>query len=129
MSPAEKKLLSIFKQLAAADRENLQAYGEFLCSRQREKPLEAIPEPQHQPRPEKESVVAAIKRLSATYHMLDKPRLLNESSVLMTQHVMQGRDVNEVIDDLEILFANFYQELLQEQATLTPSADADEKSS
>jgi len=31
----------------------------------------------------------------------------------MTQHVMQGRAVDEVIDDLEALFARFYQELLE----------------
>ncbi len=117
MSPAEKKLLSVFKKLAVSERENLQAYAEFLLARHRETP-QSIPEPQHAPRGENESVVAAIKRLSASYSMLDKPQLLNESSVLMTQHVMQGRAVDEVIDELEALFARFYQELLDEQAAI-----------
>ena len=117
MSPAEKNLLSVFKKLAAAEQENLQAYGEFLLARHRETP-QSIPEPQLTPRSENESVVAAIKRLSASYSMLEKPQLLNESSVLMTQHVMQGRAADEVIDELEVLFARFYQELVDEQAAL-----------
>ena len=57
--------------------------------------------------------------------MLDKPQLLNESSVLMTQHVMQGRDVNEVIDDLEVLFARFYQDLLDELVAPNKSVAVD----
>ena len=121
MSPAEKKLLSVFKKLAASERENLQAYAEFLLARHQSTP-QAIPEPQHIPRAENESVIAAIKRLSASYHMLEKPQLLNESSALMTQHVMQGRAADEVIDELEALFARFYQELLDEQAELEKSA-------
>ena len=108
MSPAEKKLLSVYKKLAASEQENLQAYAEFLLTRHRETP-QSIPEPQHVPRGENESVVAAIKRLSASYSMLDKP------------HGMQGRAVDEVIDELEALFARFYQELLDEQAALDSS--------
>jgi hypothetical protein len=114
MNPAEKKILAVFKKLSATDRESLQVFGEFLLSRQGVQSPQDIPEPQHIPRGENESVVAALKRLSASYPMLDKPQLLNESSTLMTQHVMQGRDVNEVIGELEGLFARFYQELLEE---------------
>ena len=116
MNPAEKKILAVFKKLSKADRESLQVFGEFLLSRQKGQTLEDIPEPQLTPRGENESVVAALKRLSASYPMLDKPELLNESSTLMTQHVMQGRDVNEVIDDLETLFDRFYQQLLSKVA-------------
>jgi len=114
MNPAEKKILTVFKKLSETDRENVQAFGDFLLSRQKGQTLDDIPEPQHAPRGENESVVAALKRLSASYPMLDRPQLLNESSTLMTQHVMQGRDVNEVIDDLEALFDRFYRELLDE---------------
>ena len=116
MNPAEKKILAVFKKLSKPDQESLQVFGEFLLSRQKGQVLEDIPEPQHTPRGENESVVAALKRLSASYPMLDKPELLNESSTLMTQHVMQGRDVGEVIDDLETLFDRFYQQLLSEVA-------------
>ncbi|HEC19406.1 MAG TPA: Crp/Fnr family transcriptional regulator [Gammaproteobacteria bacterium] len=118
MNPAEKKLLSVFNRLTSANRENLQAYADFLLSRQALSP-QTIPEPTPLPRPEKESVVAAMKRLSASYSMLDKPKLLNEASVLMTQHVMQGRAADEVIDELESLFERFYQAMLDEQANLS----------
>ena len=117
MTPAEKKLLSVFKKLTMTEQENLQAYGEFLLTRHRVKSPQPVPEPQLIPRGENESIVAAIKRLSASYSMLEKPQLLNETSVLMTQHVMQGRAVNEVVDELEALFARFYQELLDEHAS------------
>lgn len=114
MNSAEKKLLSVFKKLSKAEQVSLQTFGEFLLSRENDAMPEVIPEPQHAPRAENESVVAALKRLSASYPMLEKPELLNKSSVLMTQHVMQGRDVNEVIDDLEALFDKFYQDLINE---------------
>jgi len=39
--------------------------------------------------------------------------LLNETSSLMTQHIVQGRDAVEVIDDLETLFDQHYQNYLQ----------------
>jgi len=32
----------------------------------------------------------------------------------MTEHMVKGRDVVEVIDDMEILFENAYQKLLQD---------------
>ncbi len=117
MNPVEKKLLLVFKKLTVIEQENLQAYGEFLLDRHRAKMPQPVPDPQLIPRGENESVVAAIKRLSASYSMLDKPQLLNESSVLMTQHVMQGRAVDEVLDELETLFYRFYQALLDEHAS------------
>jgi hypothetical protein len=40
--------------------------------------------------------------------MLDKAKLLNETSALMAQHVMQGRPAEEVIDELEIVFEMHY---------------------
>lgn len=118
MSPVEKKLLLVFRKLTAAEQENLQIYGDFLLSRHCVTSPQPVPEPQYIPRGENESVIAAIKRLSKSYFMLEKPCLLNESSVLMTQHVMQGREANDVIDELEALFARFYQKFLDEQKTL-----------
>jgi hypothetical protein len=43
--------------------------------------------------------------------MLDRSKMLNETSVLMTQHVISGRDAVEVIDELEILFRRHYENL------------------
>lgn len=115
---AEKKLLAQFQQLSDVQRETLLSFAEFLASQTSAAPAERHPpaEPRDIPRPEEESVVAAIKRLNATYFMLeDRSGLLNETSVLMTQHVMQGRDISEVIDELETVFAGFYADWRAEQ--------------
>jgi len=44
--------------------------------------------------------------------MLEKDKLFNETSILMTKHVMQGHDANLVIDELEMLFQKHYEELV-----------------
>jgi hypothetical protein len=112
MKPIEKKLLKLFNGLGAPERDMLLGFAEYLTVRaeggQIRQPVAA---PLDIPRPENESVVAALKRLSSTYHMVDDPRLLNEASALMSQHVMQGRDAEQVIDDLQMLFDKFYQEV------------------
>lgn len=114
MNSSEKKLISFFSQLESPEQEMLLAFADFLSQREKAdtKTAESIPEPEPIPRPESESVVAAIKRLTATYPMLDKPQLLNETSALMTKHVMQGMDVVEVVNELEALFERFYTELV-----------------
>jgi hypothetical protein len=111
----QKRLLELFARLEQSDQDTLLAFAEFLATRPGHNQAAASaapPAPLPAPRPAAESVVAAIKRLSASYFMLDRPELLNETSVLMTQHVMQGRAAEAVIDDLEALFQRFYQELL-----------------
>lgn len=104
--PADK-LLAILEELPEDKRTELLHYAEFLHARF------AVPrepeEPAVIPRPETESVVRAIQRLRLTYPMLDPAKLLSETSVLMSQHVMQGRDRVEVIDDLEVLFRTHYE--------------------
>jgi len=116
MKPIEKKLLKLFNRLGAPERDMLLGFAEYLATRAGETSSahETIPQPLDVSRPEQESVVAAIKRLSSTYHMLDDARLLNEASILMSQHVMQGREAEDVIDDLQALFAKFYEDLLAE---------------
>ena len=70
-------------------------------------------EPKPIERPDKESVVKAIKRLSETYYMLQREHLLDQTSSLMMSHVMQGRDAVSVIDELEIVFSEHYERYLQ----------------
>ena len=41
--------------------------------------------------------------------MLDKAKLLNDTSGLVTQHIMQRRPHIEVIDELEAIFIRHYQ--------------------
>ena len=105
-----KRLCRIFDALSVTDRDTLLAFAEFLQARAQPVPSPSLEIHPH-PRPAGESVVAAIKRLSATYPMLDKARMLNETSSLMAQHVMSGRPAAEVIDELEALFKQHYQEL------------------
>lgn len=117
MKPQEKQVKKLFSQLDESNQGHLLAYMEFLVQRQSEENQgKPIPEPLGVPRPEKESVVSAIKRLSATFPMLDKAKMLNDTSVLVTQHVMQGRAADEVIDDLEILFRQHYEILIEKES-------------
>lgn len=114
MNSTEKKLLSFYNKLGPSEQDMLLTFAEFLIHRASGEnlPVEPIPAPQNIPRPESETVVAAIKRLTATYPMLDKPELLNETSALMTKHVMQGMGAEEVVDELESLFLKFYEDLV-----------------
>jgi hypothetical protein len=113
MADHKDRLAEILTRLDEADRESVLAFAEFLASR---KPSGAQPapvaEPEPIPRPQRESVVAALRRLSETYHMLDKSTVLHESSGLMSQHIMQGRDAVEVIDELEVVFRRHYESYL-----------------
>lgn len=102
----------MFARLSAASQQSLLDYAGFLVTRDdaTRAPVPLAP-PQPIPRPAQETVVAAIRRLSATYTMLDKPVLLHESSALMTQHILQGRAAAAVIDDLEALFLRHFERL------------------
>lgn len=110
----ERRLREIFERLGKRERESLLDFAEFLAARCPAETPEAA-EPRHTPRPEKESVVAAIKRLSATYYMIDRSKLLHETSGLMAQHVMQGRDAADVIDELELIFQRHYEKQFGEK--------------
>ncbi len=102
-------MLKLLGKLPSAERESLLAFAEFLAQRTHGAAAQSIlREPQPYPRPEQESVVGAIKRLSRTYDMLDPGALLNETSALMSAHLLQGRAAPEVIDALETLFAHHY---------------------
>lgn len=117
MKPIEKKLLKHFSKLSESQRQSLLHFAEFLAQKADDtgddKP-EEISKPILQERPVEETVVGAIKRLTASYPMLEKDKLFNETSVLMTKHVMQGHEANLVIDELEVLFKRHYDELINE---------------
>ncbi len=92
-------------------------FAEFLKqkSRQSEQNFESQEklQPLKQPRPDEENIINAIKRLRASFFMLNTDTLLDETSSLMTQHIVHGREAVEVIDDLETLFDQHYQNYLQ----------------
>ncbi len=112
----QRKLIQLYKALGEQERASLLAFAEFLGQRNgdagEEDESNLSPEPIPIPRPAEESVVAAIKRLSSSYHMLDRSVLLTQTSSLMTAHLIHGRPVIDVIDELEELFAGHYTEHL-----------------
>lgn len=120
---AGRRLQALFEALPEAEQSLLLEFAEFLASRAPKAPPIAQDPVPHE-RPEKESVVKAVRRLSATYPMLDKAKMLNQTSALMAQHVMQGRAAIEVIDELEGLFEaqyrDFRQALQEAQASEEP---------
>ena len=117
MAFTEQHLTELFRQLPASDQLTLLAFAEFLASRSSpaavvvSKEPVVIPEPEDIERPSGESVVAALKRLSKTYPMLDKTKTLAASSDLVATNIMQGADPVEVIDQLEGIFRSLYEKL------------------
>ena len=106
-----QRLQTLFEQLPSTQQETLLQFAEFLASQHRP----TVPQqPVDIPRPEDESVIAAVKRLSRTYPMLDKSQLFGTTSNLMTQHVLQGRHNQQVIDELEATFQQHYQAYCQQ---------------
>ena len=117
LTPKERELIKLFGYLNTEDQASLLAFAEFLASRDSEdnsgNPEQAILlEPKRIPRPTTESVVKAIKRLSSSYYMLERDKMLDDTSSLMMAHVIHGRSAHSVIDDLERLFEQYYQRYL-----------------
>lgn len=114
----EKQLIDYYSSLSSSDKGNLLAFAEFLSQRVTLNNVdkELIDRTtQSQPvaikRPETESVIKAIKRLTATYPMVEKENLLHSISDLITAHMMQGKKAEIVIDELEDLFLNAFEKL------------------
>jgi hypothetical protein len=116
-----QRLLALFERMTPADRTTLRRFAEFLVQQSDaavpesgvEKAPVEIPEPADIARPAQEKVVEAVKRLSKTYFMLDRKSMLGATSDLVTQHILQGRDAVEVIDELERVFLESYQRFRQ----------------
>jgi hypothetical protein len=116
MTPDEKKLLQVFRAMSPDQQTALQDYADFLVARDKTaspvaEAAAALAEPVDIPRPEEESVIDAVRRLSETYPMIDKEVLLHETTDLVSQHFTQGRPAEEVIDELQALFEKHYRSL------------------
>lgn len=124
MSPSIEQ---IFSQLTEQDQSAVLSFAEFLRARSpaAQEPLPVLEKPEPLTRPEGESVIRAIKRLSATYHMVNRNDMMNETSLLMSEHVIKGRAADAVIDELEQLFEKHYRQyalrMEQEIARLSAS--------
>ena len=118
MSSTQDKLHKIIHALSEAEQVSLLDYAEFLSLQNRsaedaetlaaESDSVADCLPLKEGTHKDETVIAAVKRLSNNYFMLDKDALLHKTSALMTAHILQGRRAEEVIRDLETLFENEY---------------------
>lgn len=121
MNAAERRLLQAWRSLPEGGRASLLDYAEFLLQRQTAA-VAAQPvaqTPLDIPRPDEESVIKAVRRLKATYPMLDSDHsLLNEVSAQMTRHIIYGEKADCVIDQLEVIFRQKY----DAHSTLTPTA-------
>ena len=114
LNAEQRRLLRLFGALNPANRASLLAFAEFLGTRTDDTDQPSGPQaPDLAPRPEQESVVAAMRRLSTGYVMLDKSAILHEAAGLMAAHTLQGRPAVEVIDELEGLFERAYQGYLE----------------
>ncbi|MDH5354386.1 MAG: hypothetical protein OEY09_08085 [Gammaproteobacteria bacterium] len=110
-----KQLQIFLSQLSNVHQQSVVDYAGFLVDQYK---LEAVTsvdsEPEDIERPSEETVIGAIKRLKQTYYMLDTDTLLNQTSALMGQHLLQGREAVSVIDDLQALFQTQYEEFRQQ---------------
>ncbi|HEC12210.1 MAG TPA: Crp/Fnr family transcriptional regulator [Acidiferrobacteraceae bacterium] len=110
------RLAAIFQGLTDAKRTSLLDFAEFLHAQEGGVHRDSgVKEPLSIPRPGEETVVKAIQRLTITYPMIDATELMNESTALVSQHVMEGRAAMEVINDLEILFQSHYERLTENE--------------
>jgi hypothetical protein len=115
LTKKERALCKFYKQLGESERETLLSFAEFLSLKQTES--ESINEKKavlQQPvlikATENESVVKGIKRLKASYFMIENENLLHEVSALMSEHVMKGVSAQDVILKIEAVFDKFYQQ-------------------
>jgi hypothetical protein len=109
----EQKLLAILRRLDAGRRRTLLEFAEFLAARTGDGET-AAREPLPIARPREETVVMALKRLTRTYPMLDRRRLLAETSRFIAEHALEGRPAREVVDELEAVFARQYERMREE---------------
>ena len=113
MRREEKRLLEYFGKLAPEQQETLIAFAEFLVSRTTSENNAAPAPPLRIERPPQETVVMAIRRLTQTYPMLDRRKLMGETSTFMAEHALKGRAAADVIDELELVFARHYKKQAQ----------------
>lgn len=110
----QRQLLRLFSRLDDPRRASLRAFAEFLCQQQDAEALDGEradpqpPVPEDIPRPDEESVVAAMRRLTRTFPMINRDALLDRATSLMAAHMLQGQPATQVIDKLEALFEEHY---------------------
>ena len=113
MIKSSKELIDLYEAMDDERRLSLCDFADFLYAKAGPV-VKEIPPPEDVPRPEQETVVGAVKRLKTKYHMVESMTVFSAASSLMTDHMVKGRDVVEVIDEMEVLFEEAYIDLLQD---------------
>ena len=113
MIKSSKQLIDLYEAMDDERKLSLGDFADFLYAKAGPV-VKEIPPPEEVPRPEQETVVGAVKRLKIKYHMVESMTVFSAASSLMTDHMVKGRDVVEVIDEMEILFEDAYKNLLQD---------------
>ena len=108
-----KALTELYESLDEERKQSLCDFADFLYAKAAPV-VKEVPPPEDLPRPEEETVVGAIKRLKSKYHMVESMSVFSKASSLMTDHMVSGRDVIEVIDEMEELFDDAYNNLIKE---------------
>jgi len=127
---SERKLCKLYSSLNDNDRLTLMKFAAFLLAESvsQDKVIEAggmtgdvsladsapFPEPKIIPAPENENVIKAIKRIAKMYYMVDKSKMLDTTSTLMTEHLVHGRPAQEIVADVEKGFKQEYDLLYNE---------------
>jgi len=109
------EIKQLFSKLDEEHRQAIIDYATFLVQRYGAKGttgMDLKPEPIE--RPQQETVIAAIKRLKKTYYMLDTDTMLDQTSVLMGQHILKGREASAVIDELQSIFQDQYRQYIKQ---------------
>lgn len=110
----EAKLLKNFRQLDDARQQACLDYVMFLTSQQNKENTPVLQQPIESPKAENETVIGAIKRLSDSYPMLERDKMLEPVNQLMNEHLLHGKDTLSVIEQIELLFKQQYEVYCQE---------------
>ena len=110
---SSQTLIDLYESMDEKRKLSLCDFADFLFAKSGPV-LKEVPPPEKVERPQTETVVGAVKRLKGKYFMIESMTVFSAASVLMTDHMVKGRDVVEVIDEMEILFEDAYKNLLKD---------------
>lgn len=119
-TPPSSTLDLILRQLTEEQRRMVLAFARFLIHDNERRAAaggaageEAAPPPMEAkvaPRPEGELPVHTLKRMKRGYPMLSGDKLLGRAAELMMRHHVAGHDRQEVVEQIEALFATEYEQ-------------------
>ena len=115
------QLLKIYSGLPAEQANTLFEFALFLATKTHTEPPKTKPvvsEPLGIPRPDKESIIGAIKRLKKNYPMLDSDKLMNDTQNILTQHLLKGKALLECVEEVEQIFLSHYEKWLIDHANI-----------